>query len=217
MNIGEFSPTVRNKLMKDFYKEYNNKYALTSNRIQLTGGAVKANRMPNGFVQSLEQLGQNKFIKPGGKAEYPQMNMLELRFLDKNGRFNSGRKPTTIRGDGILEDAYNWTKNKFLPAMKPVATAALDAAVLPVSGLTGISPAIVGSFREGFRTMTGVGVKRGKGVKSAGSCGCGGKSSKKTNSGGKKGNRMEIVKKVMKDKGLSMIEASKYVKANNLY
>ena len=29
--------------------------------------------------------------------------------------------------------------------------------------------------------------------------------------------RMEIVKKVMKEKGLKMIEASKYVKANNLY
>jgi hypothetical protein len=29
--------------------------------------------------------------------------------------------------------------------------------------------------------------------------------------------RAEVVKKVMKDKGLSMIEASKYVKAHSLY
>lgn len=29
--------------------------------------------------------------------------------------------------------------------------------------------------------------------------------------------RAEIVKKVMKERGLKMIEASKYVKANNLY
>ena len=29
--------------------------------------------------------------------------------------------------------------------------------------------------------------------------------------------RAEIVKKVMKEQGLGMIEASKYVKANNLY
>ena len=29
--------------------------------------------------------------------------------------------------------------------------------------------------------------------------------------------RTEIVNKIMKEKGLSMIEASKYVKANNLY
>ena len=29
--------------------------------------------------------------------------------------------------------------------------------------------------------------------------------------------RAEIVKKVMKEKGLSLIESSKYVKANNLY
>jgi len=34
---------------------------------------------------------------------------------------------------------------------------------------------------------------------------------------GGKGKRAEIVKKVMAEKGLSMIEASKYVKANNLY
>ena len=37
-------------------------------------------------------------------------------------------------------------------------------------------------------------------------------------SGGKKPNiRAEIVRKVMKEKGCSMIEASKFVKANNLY
>lgn len=219
MNIGEFSPMVRKKLMKDYYKEYMNNYSLTPNRIQMTGGAVKANRKHNGYIQSLEELGQNKYIKPGGKADYPQMNMLELQFLDKNGRFNTGRKPTTIRGDGIIEDAYNWTKNRFLPAMKPVASAALDAAVIPVSGLTGIHPTIVGSFREGFRSMTGIGVKKGRGVKSAGNCGCGGcggsGGSKKGSS--KKGNRIEIVRKVMRDKGMSMIEASKYVKANNLY
>lgn len=29
--------------------------------------------------------------------------------------------------------------------------------------------------------------------------------------------RSEIVKKIMKEKGLKMIEASKYVKENNLY
>jgi coproporphyrinogen III oxidase-like Fe-S oxidoreductase len=38
-------------------------------------------------------------------------------------------------------------------------------------------------------------------------------------SGAKKGRsaRAEIVKKVMKEKGMKMIEASKYVKAHNLY
>ena len=35
--------------------------------------------------------------------------------------------------------------------------------------------------------------------------------------GKKKGNRAEIVRKVMKDKGLKLIEASKYVKEHNLY
>jgi hypothetical protein len=36
-------------------------------------------------------------------------------------------------------------------------------------------------------------------------------------SGGGKGKRADIVKKVMKEKGISMIEASKYVKQHNLY
>ena len=41
---------------------------------------------------------------------------------------------------------------------------------------------------------------------------------KKTASGNARGNaRAVVVKKVMKDKGLSMIDASKYVKAHNLY
>jgi len=34
---------------------------------------------------------------------------------------------------------------------------------------------------------------------------------------GKSNKRADIVKKVMKEQGLSMIEASKYVKANGLY
>jgi len=34
---------------------------------------------------------------------------------------------------------------------------------------------------------------------------------------GKKGDRAAIVKKVMEEKGMKMIEASKYVKENNLY
>jgi len=46
----------------------------------------------------------------------------------------------------------------------------------------------------------------------------GGKKTKKASDKPKKVNkRAEIVKRVMKEKGLKLIEASKYVKANNLY
>ena len=38
-----------------------------------------------------------------------------------------------------------------------------------------------------------------------------------TSGKGKPNKRAEIVKKVMKQQGMSMIEASKYVKANGLY
>ena len=40
---------------------------------------------------------------------------------------------------------------------------------------------------------------------------------KKSGSGRGKAVRAEIVKKVMREKGLSMIEASKFVKAHGLY
>jgi hypothetical protein len=36
-------------------------------------------------------------------------------------------------------------------------------------------------------------------------------------SGGNKPKRVDIVKQIMKEKNLSMIQASKYVKENNLY
>lgn len=47
---------------------------------------------------------------------------------------------------------------------------------------------------------------KGRGKKSAGA-----------KSAGKKGSRMELVKKIMKEKGMKLGEASKYIKANNLY
>jgi hypothetical protein len=39
----------------------------------------------------------------------------------------------------------------------------------------------------------------------------------KVGTGKKINKRAEVVKKIMKEKGLKMIEASKYVKENNLY
>jgi len=43
------------------------------------------------------------------------------------------------------------------------------------------------------------------------------KDKKKNPSSERKGSRIDIVKKVMREKKLSMIEASKYVKAHKLY
>ena len=45
----------------------------------------------------------------------------------------------------------------------------------------------------------------------------GGKKTKKADKPKKVNKRAEIVKRVMKEKGLKLIEASKYVKANNLF
>ena len=57
-------------------------------------------------------------------------------------------------------------------------------------------------------------IKVGAGVSAAGISAAGMSAGKKTR---KPNERNDIVKKIMKEKGLKMIEASKYVKENNLY
>jgi hypothetical protein len=83
-----------------------------------------------------------------------------------------------------------------------------------VKATRGVQKEMVPKSEMVASTMSGMGKpKKGKKVKSEmqGSDMSGMGKPKKPNP------RAEIVKKVMAEKGLSMIEASKYVKANNLY
>jgi hypothetical protein len=75
---------------------------------------------------------------------------------------------------------------------------------------------VIGGGKSGAGE-SGAGTSGGKKHKGMGKSGAG--ESGAGMSGGVDGRkkRAEIVKKVMKEKGMKMIEASKYVKANNLY
>ena len=117
--------------------------------------------------------------------------------------------------------------SKLKKKMKPYVSAGLDAVVPGVGGLLGsvVEPGagtVVGTLagqlaREGICQQTGYGRNRDVGVYKGGAkARAKPKPKPKANSGGRK-RRNEIVKKVMKEKGLSLPQASRYVKQNNLY
>ena len=76
----------------------------------------------------------------------------------------------------------------------------------------------MGMGSRGFLSDLGVGMGTGAGEGCGTGAGTGGRK-KRAPAGANDGRRKraEVVKKVMADKGLSMIDASKYVKAHNLY
>ena len=84
--------------------------------------------------------------------------------------------------------------------------------VISMSGgaTLGLPSTIAGGKRRGRKSKMAGGLTPVANMKASYMAGFG-------KSGGAKGNRSDIVKKVMADKGLSMIEASKYVKAHNMY
>jgi hypothetical protein len=123
--------------------------------------------------------------------------------------------------------------------IKPVASAVLDIAAPAFGAYVGgpIGATLAKGIREGVRGVTGYGKGKKKitnsdtitagsncctpckmkgCAKSAGAKSAGAKSAGAKSAGGKK-NRMTLVKQVMKEKGLKLGAASKYVKDNNLY
>jgi hypothetical protein len=103
----------------------------------------------------------------------------------------------------------------------------LDIDSAPVEDLTaavgsGLDLAGMKAYRKKRRDSKAKGRGMSAGGLSAGAMYSGeglsaGAKPKKRHASGKVSKRAEIVKRVMKERGLSMIEASKYVKAHNLY
>ena len=118
--------------------------------------------------------------------------------------------------------------SKLKKKTKPYVSAGLDAVVPGVGGLVGtvVEPGagtVVGTLagqlaREGIRSTTGYGRKsKDIGVYKGGAkAKPRAKPRAKPNSGGRN-KRNEIVKRVMREKGMSLPQASSYVKQNNLY
>jgi hypothetical protein len=167
----------------------------------------------------------------------------DMTFLKKiRTRLEKGMKPTKAQTKKIL-DLHGAGKmtGGFLPALLGAVAMPIISKILGggMSGGTELGPPGAQSAGEGSTGAGASGGKRrgrkskmGSGYSAAGSTGAGvsgGRSlvpvanmkasymAGQGRSGGAKGDRWTIVKKVMKDKGLKMIEASKYVKEHNLY
>ena len=176
---------------------------------------------------------ESQKIVPGVNASMiPYYHQYELNKIDNNlSDFQGGNVFKKI-GRTIKKVVKN-------PTVKKIISSALDVGA-PIAGkalgtlvgqpILGAQAATIG--RKILKESTGYGKKgialyKGEGVKSGGCCPKEGKGVKSGGvksggagpvSGGKRINkRAEIVKKIMKEKKMSMIQASKYVKDNNLY
>jgi hypothetical protein len=223
--------------LNDMNYKYSKDDTLTNTLTPLRGGSrFRSHNINPAYIQTQTQVG-NKFIKAGLKPEYPQLNSMELERFNKGG-LNPYRGGKCMRAGSIWDDIGNF--------LKPVGSAVLDIAAPAVGAFMG-GPAgatLAKGAREGLRAVTGVGIRRTKkgGAKTAGvgtysagsmSAGCDGNiacapcmaKAKKIGKGkvakvakvASSGNRMDIVKKIMKEKGLPLGAASKFVKDNNLY
>lgn len=114
---------------------------------------------------------------------------------------------TSLRGGTLLGTAETQNVSGGRKKGKGLFSNGLKTAgLLTGNPILGTAGAIGGLFGLGKNKESLVPVAQMQGIKGAGG------------SGGKKPNkRASIVKKIMKEKGCSMIEASKFVKANNLY
>lgn len=192
------------------------------------------------YVKDLESFGKSTYIKHGTSPNYPFLNMTELDMTNR-----STVNPLLYQRPAGMKGGFSWSDvGNFL---KPIASTALDALVPVASVYTGMPTAVsavrgaikgatgVGLKKRGRKpkVISGVGTYESSGMngsaKSGGCCGSGaGKLSAGAMSGGAKkrgrkakvepsSNRKELIKSVMKDMGLKMTDASKYIKENGLY
>jgi len=130
----------------------------------------------------------------------------KLGELKEKGHLEGGFLP------GLLGSIAMPIVSSLLGKIMGGSSATTPKQVISMSGgaTLGLPSAIAGGKRRGRKSKMAGGLVPVANMKASYMAGFG-------KSGGAKGNRSDIVKKVMADKGLSMIEASKYVKAHNLY
>jgi hypothetical protein len=156
-------------------------------------------------------------VRPAVQMNLPSDSMPIVPFVGKRGR---GRPCGS--GSGGSSGGGSGGKFNLKNALKKTGKVAKSVAV--IAGREAL-PLAIGALGQEFGVPMPVGMAVGRmiskgalsenvtGVKGSGKkpkmIACGG--------GDGRAKRAEIVKKVMKEKGLKMIEASKYVKANGLY
>jgi hypothetical protein len=215
---------INNKLMKLYYNDAITTYNLNNvvNPV-LTGGSMRRQYeyMPPSFLQSKEAEGRKLIL-----------NATNVITPSNYNYGHSGNVPRYLKGGDM---------GTFL---KPVVSSIIDVAAPALGAYVGgpIGATLAKGAREGLRATTGWGKGKKKiagslnasdvAVGGAMSAGCNGnmaclpcskkmkgaaKSAGAKSAGAKKENRMNLVKKIMKEKGLPLGAASKYIKDNNLY
>lgn len=212
---------IKNTLMDKYMLQAQRNNLTNTRTFNLTGGSIRRQYeyIPQSFIQTKENESKNKIILSGNNVDY-----------------SGGRRYGSLTIGGNL-----WSDiGKFA---KPVASAALDVAA-PMAGMYlggPVGATLAKGAREGVRAVTGFGKGRkkkelvGVGVYSGGaiSGGCNGdmaclpckkkmkgsaKSAGAKSAGARSGGkRMDLVKKIMKEKGYNLGQASKFIKENNLY
>ena len=164
----------------------------------------------NGFLGDMVS-GIKKVAKPLGSVAKVGLSMVPLpqAQLASNilGALGAGKK--NMEGKGFLGDVWKGVKSVAKP-LGSVAKVGLSMVPLPQAQLASNLLGALGAGKKRGRPSKMKGGKLLVPVENM-------KSSSMAGQGKPKNNRSEIVKNIMKEKGMSMIGASKYVKEHNLY
>jgi hypothetical protein len=150
-----------------------------------------------------------KMIGLGRRDDYSQE-----RDMENSAKYNKMLDESGMRGMSVNEMRQKRFDDARREGIKPFreVTHGLIDAVGAIPGMSGVADVA----REGVKLLPGIGSIMGKGKTGAYE----GKGRRKrapagANDGRRK--RAEVVRQVMREKGLKMIEASKYVKEHGLY
>jgi len=172
-----------------------------------------AGRPPGMVSPYVEPVAPNHLIDSGTSAVYPIYNALEMKAVGGCCRcmdmpvvevkpVSGGSKRSKKFGKALLKEVAPIAKDVGVMAVKELTKEAIKSAFKPSKSGSGRRKKSIKTQMEPEPSpeMAIAIVPEGSGIKSSG-----------------KMKRAEIVKKIMKEKGMKLIEASSYVKANNLY
>lgn len=158
------------------------------------------------LIQALHNAGVRGGARTMGKMDYQTQHGYHEKEEDKDAMLHGGIATGAYEGGSWWDDLGAKIKNEFV---NPESV--LRKKILPEARKV-VEP--VGNALGSVYGMPDAGSKVDKGLKMVG---LGKKKRKPASADDGRRKRSAIVKKVMADEGLSMIDASKYVKAHNLY
>jgi hypothetical protein len=151
-----------------------------------------------------------KMVGLGRRDDYSQE-----RDAENSARYNKMMDESGMRGmsqNEMRAKRLDTARREGIKPIKDLTHGMIDALGM-VPGMSGVA----GVAREGVKLLPGIGEYMGKGSKTGRYEGKGRKRRAPAGANDGRRKRAEIVRKVMAEKGMKMIEASKYVKEHGLY